>query len=434
MLVALVVARALFTRYLHSEAFRHTLGQGAANTLHAGQADFSPLDFDGSLVYGENFHAARQDGGGFSSIDADQLRASFDWHGLLHHTVQIDELAIQRLDIAPPLPSATPGDSLPETSVADTAAPLAEGRAGWTVDLRKASVSEANWHWSDDPPGGLTGTALTLTPDGHNGWYISAQGGTLRQAGWPDLDLDNASLRWLSPTLYINSSTLRNGSSQLNVTGSIQTRQSLDLQVKLANLDIEPLLTPDWRQRLSGKLFGQANIQAPLGVADPGRALTLSGSLSLVDGRLTALPVLDQIGLFTHTERFRQLDLTRASADFTRTPDRLEIRNLVIETAGLIRVEGAYTVQDGLIAGTFQVGLTPETLQWIPGSQEDVFTESRDGYRWTTMRLTGPAGHPVDDLTPRLVAAAANGVIHDAQGVEGTVKKAAQGALDLLLH
>jgi hypothetical protein len=432
LLAGIMVARVLFTRYLHSDGFRHALGEGAANALHASNADFSPLEFDGALVYGENFHAERQDGGGFSSMSADQLRATFNWHGLLHHTVQIDELGIQRLNVEAPVKSGvemtegTPGAS-------ETPAALSEGKTGWTVDLRKAVITEANWHWSDDPAGGLTGTTLTLKPDGQNGWVINAQGGTVRQAGWPSLDLESASMRWQSPTLYINSSTLRNGAGELTVTGAVATRQSVDLQVKLNGVDVQPVLTQDWRERLAGSLTGQANVRAPLG-SDAAREITVSGSLALINGRLTALPILDQIGVFTHTERFRQLDLTRASADFTRTPEKLEIRNMVVEAEGLIRVEGSYTVENGEIAGIFEVGLTSATLQWIPGSQEQIFTTSRDGYRWTEMKLSGPVAHPVDDLTPRLVAAAGNAVIQGATGVEGAVKKAAQSALDLLLH
>lgn len=431
LLAGLVMARALFTRYLHSDAFRRSLGEAAANALHASRADFSPLEFDGALVYGENFQAARDDGGGFSSINADQLRAAFDWHGMLHHAVQIDEMAIQRLNIEPPVPGGT---NIPESSpgVPATPAPVASEHQGWTVDLRKAVISEANWHWSDDPPGGITGTALTLTPAGRDAWVIDAQGGTVRQAGWPALDLETASMRWQSPTLYINSSNLHNGSSRLTVTGSVQTRQALDLQVKLDSVDVQPLLTPDWRARLTGRLTGQANIEAPLGMAgNAGRAVTVSGSASLVDGQLTALPILDLIGAFTQTERFRRLDLSRASADFTRTPDRLEVRNLVVESEGLIRVEGAYSVENGQIDGAFQVGVTPAALQWIPGSPEAIFTDSRGGYRWTAMKLSGPAAHPDDDLTPRLAAATGKAVI---QGVEGTVKKAAGSLLDLLLH
>jgi hypothetical protein len=211
----------------------------------------------------------------------------------------------------------------------------------------------------------------------------------------------------------------------------VEARQSLNLQVNFDGVDVQPLLTPDWRERLTGKLVGQATIQAPLGTGDAARAVTVSGSAALMDGQLTALPILDEIGTWTHTERFRHVELTHASADFTRTPDRLEVRNLIVESEGLIRVEGSYTVVNGQIAGNFQVGLTPATLQWIPGSQEEIFVESRGGYLWTSMRLSGPAAHPEDDLTPRLVAATGKGVI---EGAAGTVKKAAEGVLDLLLH
>ncbi len=428
LLVAVVVARAMFFNYLRSDAFRRTLGQGAARALHASQADFSPLEFDGAMVYGDNFTAARNDGGGFSSIDADQMRASFDWHGLLHHTVQIDELEIQRLTIEPPpknLEGAAPPSSIP-------GGPGTEGgwHRNWTVDLRKAIINEANWDWSEGPAGGITRAEVALTPDGGNAWVIDVQGGKLEQAGWPALDIDAASLRYQEPDLYINSSSLRDGEARLSVTGSVEARQSVNLQVKFNGVDVQPLLTADWRERLSGRLNGQADIEAQLGDA-AGRNVTVSGSASLVDGQLTALPILDQIGTFTQTERFRRLDLTRASANFTHTPDRLEVSNLVLESEGLIRVEGAYSVVGGQIDGTFQVGLTPETLQWIPGSQEQVFTLSRDGYLWTSMRLTGPVEHPHDDLTPRLATAAGASVI---QGAEGTAKKAATDALDLLLH
>ena len=425
LLAGVVAARIFFTHYLHGEAFRRSLGEAAANGLHAREADFSPLQFDGALVFADNFKARRDDGAGFSTIDADQLRASFDWHGLLHHTVQIDEMAIQRLNVEPPGPAgAPPPERLPGT-------PSQPIHSGWTVDLRKAVINEANWHWSQDPAGGITGVALTLTPDGRNAWVVDAQGGTVQQAGWPALDLDSATLRWQAPVLYVNSSSLRNGSSQMSVTGSVETGQSLSLLVKFDGVDVQPLLMPDWRERLAGKLTGQANVQATLGAGAAGHDVTVSGSAALLEGRLTALPILDEIGEFTHTQRFRQIDLTRASADFRRTPARLEISDLVVESEGLIRIEGSYTVENGQIAGDFQVGLTPATLQWIPGSQEQVFTGSRGGYRWTTMKLTGPAAHPEDDLTPRLVAATGNGVI---KGVEGAVKKASQSVLDLLLH
>jgi hypothetical protein len=432
LVAGLGVARVLFDNYLHSDAFRRSLGGSASRALTASHADFAPLQFDGSMVYGDNFRATRDDGGGFSSLDADQLRASLDWHGLLHHTVQIDELAIQRINIEPPIPLGPE----PETSPAPVQNPAPAGpeNTGWTVDLRKAVINEANWNWSDNPLDGITGVALILTPAGQGAWVIDAQGGTVQTADWPALTLDDASLRWQSPDLYINNADLRNGAGRFNVTGTVTARESADLLVKIYDVDIQPLLTPDWRERLSGILAGTANLHVPLGSAGAASQLTVSGSLSLVQGHLTALPILDEIGLFTHTQRFRELDLTQASGNFSRSSDRLEVDNMVVESEGLIRVEGNYTIVDGQIDGAFQVGLTPATLQWIPGSEDHVFVDSRDGYRWTSMRLTGPADHPRDDLTPRLAAAAGQSVIDGAEDVEGTVKKAGQGVLDLLLH
>jgi hypothetical protein len=429
----IVAARIYFTRYLHSDAFRKSLGEAAAKSLHADSAEFAPLEFDGSTVYGENFRATRGDGGGFSSLGADQLRATFDWHGLLKHTVQIDEMSVARVDIQPPT-GAIPGAVTPEIASggAETPAPLTEAGSGWTVDLRKAVINEVNWQW--DPSGNLTGASVTLTPDPSGAWIVDAQGGTVNMAGWAPLDLDSASMRWQSPSLYINSADLRNGSGRLNVTGSIQTRQSVDLQVKFDGMDVNPLETPDWRERLSGRLAGVANIQAPLGAGAAASQLTVSGSVALIDGQLTALPILDEIGTFTHTERFRTLELTRASANFNRTPTRLQVTDMVVESEGLIRVEGAFTIINDNIDGDFQVGLTPATLQWIPGSQELIFTDSRGGYRWTPMHITGPVEHPTDDLTPRLITATGKTLIKGAEDIEGTVKKTGEGLLDLLTH
>jgi hypothetical protein len=434
LLAGVLVARTLFINYLHSDAFRAALGQGAANALGADHAEFAPLQFDGSMVYGDDFHATRADGGGFSKIDANQLRSTFDWMGLLHHTVQVDELAIQQLNIEAPTQGSVEAAAATGAEAGGTPTPIGYQSAGWKLDLRKAEIAELNWHWMDSPSGGITGAAVTMTPDGDGAWVIDAEGGTLHPGTMPDLALDSASMRWQGPTLYINSATLHNGGSHYTVTGSVASRQAADLRVALDGVDVQPFLPPDWARRLTGTISGVANVHAPLGVADAAQQVTVSGSLGMTDAQLTALPILDEIGIFTHTERFRQLELNRVSGDFTRSANRLEVRNIVVEAEGLIRMEGDYTVIDGRIDGNFQMGLSPGTLQWIPGAADQVFVDSRGGYRWTPMHVTGSVEHPVDDLTPRLIAAAANSVIHGAQDIEGTVKKAGEDALDMLLH
>jgi hypothetical protein len=131
------------------------------------------------------------------------------------------------------------------------------------------------------------------------------------------------------------------------------------------------------------------------------------------------------------------LNLNNVSGDFTRDDRRLHVKNFVAESDGLIRAEGEFTIENGNIDGNFQVGVTPSSLQWLPGSQAKVFTVSRGGYVWAPMHLTGPANKPTEDLSPKLIAAAQGAVIEGVQNAAGeavkTGKDAAKSVLDLLL-
>ena len=103
----------------------------------------------------------------------------------------------------------------------------------------------------------------------------------------------------------------------------------------------------------------------------------------------------------------------------------------MLESEGLMRVEGACTIVNGQIDGVFQIGVTAASLQWLPGSQSRVFTIAHDGYFWTPLRLTGPIAHPNEDLTNRLIAAAAGELL---QNTQDTVRDTAKGLLDLIPH
>jgi hypothetical protein len=113
------------------------------------------------------------------------------------------------------------------------------------------------------------------------------------------------------------------------------------------------------------------------------------------------------------------------------------VRNFIAESEGLIRIEGTFTVENSAIDGTFQVGVTPASLQWLPGSRTRVFTDVRGAYVWAPMHLAGPLNSPTEDLTPRLAAAAGNEVIEQVgsavKDATKTMKDGVKSALDLLL-
>lgn len=314
------------------------------------------------------------------------------------------------------------GGSSPPSSISR----LPSSNSGWLpnrVDLRKLFVHEANLKWGT---GSVTGAAVTLTPDG-DAQAFAIEGGRLMQMGWPDLKIDSARLRYRSPTLFITSAELKSGETgSVAVSGEVDFGRALDLQLKLSGVPVTPLLPLDWRARLRGNLSGDVKVRAPLPATVPPR---IEGSLRLTQGQLEALPILDQIATFTRAPQFKMLTLTRASADFSHDATRTNVTKFIAESEGLIRMEGSFTVADAKIDGSFQVGVTASSLQWLPGSQAKVFTVARGGYLWAPMRLSGPVNHPTEDLSPRLIAAAQGAVI---EGVQGTIEQTTKDLLDIV--
>jgi hypothetical protein len=417
-----IVIRSAFGWYLGSEGFHRRISRATARALQA-DGEFLPLHFGGMTVYSDGFAARGKGSAFFSTLRADQIRADFNWRGLLHRAWQIDELTAQRLDIRF-------ADRQPEKP--ELVRQKRQSRAapsGWRLDLRRASIQESRWHWGEGTAtgGSITGSALDLTPSGSS-WIIAASGGKLEQTGWPELNIESAKLRYTSGALFVTESALRSGAGRVLVTGEVELDRAADLQAEFENLAVAPLLPADWRLRLSGNFSGTAKIHAP--ISDP-KAMQVSGSLRLSDGQLEALPMLDQIATFTGSERFRRMALSKASVEFTRDAHSVSVKNLVLESEGLLRMEGAFSVQEDRIDGNFQVGVTASSLQWLPGSRERVFTVAHDGYFWTPMHLSGPVAHPSEDLTPRLVAAAAGQLFNDP---EKAARDAAKSILDLLPH
>jgi hypothetical protein len=425
LLLLVVAVRVGFAWYLHSDSFRERMNSEVSAALDA-EGEFMPLHISGASVYSDGFAARGRAGAFFSTLRADQVRAELNWRGLLRRAWQIDELSAQRLEVqfatTPPAAAVLPAPG------PITRAVPARRRTGWKLDLRKAQVADSRWSWGSDAAtaGSINGAALTLTPAGEDSWLISGTGGKLTQSGWPELTIDSAQLRYTRSALFVTESALRNGGARLAVTGEVRFNDAADLQVQLTNVPVAPLLPADWRLRLHGEVSGLTKIHAPLANA---ALMRMGGTLRLTSGHVEALPVLNQIALFTRTERFRRVVLTDASVEFTRDAQTLTGRNLVLESEGLLRIEGQFAIANEQIDGTFAVGVTAASLQWLPGAQARVFTVARDGYLWTTMRVSGPVAQPTEDLSPRLVQAAAGELL---QAPEAIARDAVNTILDLL--
>ena len=426
-IAGLFAAKAAIDAYLRSEDFRRFVAGKAGATLRA-EAEVASLQFTGTSVYGESFRARGGKDAAFSELHLEGLRAELSLRRFFEKVWQVDSVDVQRVSVRLDGPRA----DLPD---APTSTPKkASGGGGWLpdrVELAQTTVQDASVLWAG---GKLSGVGVQITPEA-GGWRIAGSGGRIEQTGLPALDLRAARLLYRAPSLFVQEAEFHQpGGGIVTAVGEVNFEDRADITAKLERVALAPFLTEDWRVRIRGNASGEVKIRARL----PLRAAPeVSGTLTLADGELQALPVLDQIAVFTRTQQFRRLKLTRASAEFRQSGPKLAVTNFIAESEGLIRMEGSFTIEADRIDGIFQVGVTSTSLQWLPGSQARVFTESRAGYLWTPMRMSGPLSKPDEDLTPRLVAAAGDAAIETVKGaVNETIKtgrEAVKGALDLLL-
>lgn len=423
-----IAFRIWFFGYLKSDAFRHLIGGLTSNQIKA-DGEYLPFSFNDSAIYSDGYKAQGTAQASFSDLRAEQIRAQINLGGLWKHAWQIDEIDIQHIEVAlghaaegaGPSPAPAP-EAVPQESYAVPSMP----KFKWLpdhVDLRKVIIHETDLKWGGGTPhaGAINDAALTITPDG-DAWIIACDSGSIVQQGQPKLAIQQADLRYQRPTLFITDADLRyNADSNIELSGEINFEKEFDVRAKLNNIPITPLLRPDWRAKLRGNLSGNVHINSALPIAG---GPDVDGKLSLAQGQLEALPVLDKIAAFTSTERFRRISLTRVTANFSRTDSLLKVTSLLAESEGLIRVEGDFTVQNGMIDGTFQVGITTSSIMMLPAAlQTQVFSSSHGGYVWTTMHLTGPVDHPSEDLSTRLLAATPGAIID-------TARDAAKGVID----
>jgi len=422
-LVGYIVFSFWLNSYLRSDSFRTLLSKKTSIFLHV-DGQYQPFRWTGFSVYSDGYQAHGESGSAVRDLQADQIRAKFQPQGIFHHAWEIDEITIQRLQV-----DLTPAPSGPEVTQTPASGLSHSSWIPGRLELRKTQINDLNLTWSTPSQiANIRQTRATIEPE-DRAWIISAHGGQLRQTGWPVLNIGHVRLRYQAPELFINDGQLTlSDSENMNITGqaNFSSHPAVDLQIKINGVVLTPFLPVDWRAKLKGMAGGDAHLNGRL---DHPETVAATGQLNLTGAQLEALPVLDKIALFTRTEQFRQLILQKASTDFIWTKSKLTINHLLLESEGLLRIEGDCVVEQEKLDGLFQVGVAPTSLRWIPGSQARVFTVERNGYVWTPVRVTGQLDNLKEDLSQRLITAAGTEIL---EGVKGSLEKGAKDLLDLL--
>lgn len=420
-------------KHLRSPEFRRQVESRAGQDLR-GRVEIFPIRFEGGQFYSDGLSALGGPDAGFHSVKIENVRGDFRlpslWQLIVgEHKGFVDNVEVQRFD-------ADFDDLRTEMIVP----PKEKHQHSEVLNI---AVRDARLKWRS---GGLVNLAVKVTPR-DKGWMFEGSGGRINQLGLPSIDVSSIRAMYNEPTFYLQELVARQDGGEIVASGEMRPQDKADMQFVVKSVNVAPFLPDDWRARLHGRLAG--DVRAVFSTRDGDSApAQISGKLRLEGGHIEALPVLAKLAEFTKTEQFRRMRLDELSGEFFTQPKGVSVSKFVLESKQLLVVRGAFTIIDDQVEGSFDVGITPGPLQWLPGSQEKVFTVNRDGYAWTTMRVTGPTSAVKEDLTSRLVAAAESAAIQKVTdtakgvletGVKGTVdtavdaaKKGVGGAVDLL--
>lgn len=428
-LLALIVFVGIFgikgavIRYLKSDAFRDQLITAAEKKLHA-DVELKQLRWEGSTVYIDGWQARGDAEAAFSQMEVDGLRASFN--GVENSAWQIPEVRINQASLRfskkRPAPTssataATPAENTPSASAPNWLKKWIPDHA--EIGVVRIDATNLAFHDEQDIQHlSLTSVETSSRPLAAAGtWEITGRNGKLFVRNLPPMTIRQLETRWNHNEIFINQAALGfYDTAEISGSGDIQLgpRPKLNLDLQLSNLDTKNLLSPEWKKKLSGSLHGDFTIR---GNPKEKNQLISKGSLHLKDGVIEGLPVLELIAQYTKMQRFKRLALHKASADFVKKGERIEISKLVIQSDGLTRLEGSFVLENRQIKkGQFRLGVTPGTLRWIPGAEQKVFTQARDGFLWTPLVISGSIDQPKEDLTARLTGAAIDTLVNDAPG------------------
>lgn len=430
MMLAPVLVMSWVRGYLRQDAFRTKL-EALAGTRMAGTVQLAPLRWTGDEV-GTRTAALETVNGWKAELTG--LRVGLDWAAFRDRQWRLvqagaDSLEISRTAVSPPA-EATP--SLPLEPAADSGvgSSVPAWLRGWLPDRFAVDGLRVDAFTLSHPgPWRLSGAALRASPwqQGDASAQVTVTGGVLETPVLLPALLHPIKLNLGSATLRLAPDELRLSTASLTWAqgGEVSARGHLrpstrawQLDTTLTGIPLAELLSPDWKLRLTGQIEGDLRIRSTA-ETEP----TVEGDVRLKNAALTSVPLLDQLATFTRLERFKRLMLDIAEARVTASGQTRKFEKVVVQSAGLMRLEGGITIQAGRLDGRFMLGVTPDALRWIPGAGQHVFTATHAsapaGMVWTPLRITGTVDAPQEDLTSRLMSGAGKAILNAPADVAG---------------
>lgn len=403
--VAAGVLYAMVRSYLHSDAFRQFLSAKAGEVAGV-TGEFTPFRWDGLAVNTSEFDATGN--GIVRHLRVEGMHTEVGVGGVRRGVWEIQGSRVQRLEVTVDARRAGEGTSFAGKVPVSPGKKQAKSK-GWLptevelmgLDVREVGVKAL----LDQGAASVAGMRLRLEPAGKkNAYRAEIADGTIRLpfALVPEIRLDHANLRYQDGQLFLSHAGASAWSAGLiDASGEWDASTGrYAVEGSVSGVKCDDVFNEDWAKRLTG------DVESDFTLDNQSGPMVARGKLTIRNGTLTGLPVLDSLAAYADTRRFRTLTLSDAHTSWRWKNGELFLTDLVIGSEGLARLEGSITIRNSELDGSFRLGLAPGTLASIPGAETLVFTPGERGLMWAPLRITGTLDDPKEDLSDRLIAAA----------------------------
>ena len=446
--------------YLHSNKFRALVGVETSKTLEA-EGEFEPFQWEGRSMYTKSFSAQGTEHALFSRLKAHEIRAKVSLAGVGRGVWEIPSVQINKFDfVVSDAQEAAVGTELGSEEPVELEG--GGGRRGFfsrmipsEVEIKEIKVKDVNFNvLSAGNVAEGRNIAVTMTPtSAEDGYAIAGKSGTLAMNDLPSFSLDEFNVRSGEERVYIDHAAMRfykTAKLQLSGDAKMGTRPELNVNGVLTGLDLAQVLSADWVKKFKGIVSGKIKLKTAA-AAGSDAGLVSSGTLSLRNGSLEAMPVLRRIDTLAGTTRFRKLNFTQVEVEFEKSANQLELGEVLFESEGLGCLKGRMVrSSSGEPEGMYMLGVSPDTIKFMPIIRkqvvEQVFRMGResafaevfpravadeismppDGYRWAVVKIDPGAKDPYTaDIRTQFIDAGGLAIWAELQGMPDKVIKAA---------
>lgn len=260
----------------------------------------------------------------------------------------------------------------------------------------------------------LANTEASLTPENINGRpQLSLYHGELAIAGWPKLRLDRALVEFRgNETDIIGLRVLHESDDRgsLEFSGTVapyKPDQPSTLAVSLDAFQLSGITGPALGRLFSGKVdslpVAKSNSLSFLPTDKSSPILEVSFRVSPTSKiEVQGFPFLFALSQILGEDPWFEHPVFEGDARgvIHREGGIVTLRDLSLEAKGRLALRGEISIAaNQTVSGGLQVGLAEAMIADAPTSRlNSMFGPPKDGFRWLTLKISGPASQPVDNF------------------------------------